>query len=288
MTARPILAAALVAILPLQSAWAGGSTDWPGTYISIIIDDLGNSRDAGDRVARLPGPVACAILPHTPYAVHIAEQAHFHHKEVLLHLPMEAMDGQEPGPGALDTAMSRTLLTLTMAYDLASVPYVVGVNNHMGSLLSSRALPMRWVMQELRRRGDLFFVDSRTSAESVAARTAAAYQVPNLSRNVFLDDKPSVTAVEQQFALLLRLARTRGHAVAIGHPHPATLAVLREWLPMLAFYRIHLVPLSTLLALKRRDAPVWLASISPGWSATVPGADTPMSALARQSAPSLH
>jgi len=259
-----ILAAALAAtLLPSASACASDAMSFGSTYISIIIDDLGNNRDAGDRVARLQGPVACAILPHTPYAVRIAGQAHRYHKEVLLHLPMEAVSGQEPGPGALDSAMSQTLLTLTLADDLASVPYVVGVNNHMGSLLTSRALPMQWVMQELSRHGDLFFVDSRTSAQSVAARAATKDHIPNLSRNVFLDDQPTIYAVERQFALLIRVARERGSAIAIGHPHPATLAVLQQWLPMLGFYRIRLVPLSAQLALNRRDAPTWRASLSP-------------------------
>ncbi len=286
MTARLVLAAALTAaMLQAGSACAAGTMDFRASYVSIIIDDLGNNRDAGDRVTRLPGPVACAILPHTPFATRIAAQAHQRGKEVLLHLPMEAVDGQEPGPGALDTGMPRTLLTLMLAYDLASLPYIVGVNNHMGSLLTSRTLPMQWVMQEIRYQGSLFFVDSRTSAQSVAARTATQYRIPNLTRNVFLDDLPTVKAVEQQFALLMVLAHERGHAIAIGHPHPATLAVLQQWLPMLAFYRIHLVPLSALIAQKRRAIAAWQAPLPSSDLRRDPLAGTPEaedSTLARQ------
>ena len=246
-----------MALLGVSCAYGTDTPHFPPTYISIIIDDLGNSLPAGKQAVRLPGPVACAILPHTPYAVDLDEMAHRHGKEVLLHLPMEPVGGLDPGPGALDTAMSRTLLTLTLDNDLSSLPYVEGVNNHMGSLLTSRPVPMEWIMQALQGHGGLFFVDSRTIAQTVAARTAGAYRIPNLSRNVFLDDIPTVDAVERQFALLIRIARRRGHAVAIGHPHPATLQVLRQWLPRLAFYRIRLVPLGTLLALKRSETLPW-------------------------------
>ncbi|MHB8256666.1 MAG: divergent polysaccharide deacetylase family protein [Acidiferrobacterales bacterium] len=260
-----------VALLGVSGAYGADTPHFPPTYISIIIDDLGNSLPAGEQAVHLPGPVACAILPHTPYAVDLDEMAHRHGKEVLLHLPMEPVGGLDPGPGALDTAMSRTLLTLTLDNDLSGLPYLEGVNNHMGSLLTSRPVPMAWIMQALHEHGGLFFVDSRTIAQTVAARTAGAYRIPNLSRNVFLDDIPTVDAVERQFALLIRVARRRGHAVAIGHPRPATLEVLRQWLPRLGFYRIRLVPLATLLALKRGETLPW----------QLPGAQPPPAILAQ-------
>ncbi len=289
MARRLNLAIVLATALSLPAL--ARADDTPGifaTYVSIIIDDLGNNRIAGNHVARLPGPVACAILPHTPYAKLIGREAHSRGKEILLHLPMEAVSGAEPGPGALDTAMSHTLLLLTMASDFASVPYVTGVNNHMGSLLSSRARPMRWVMQEIHQHGKLFFVDSRTSSQSVAASTASAYGVPNLARNVFLDDVPNIAAVEQQFALLLRVARTRGYAIAIGHPYPATVAVLQQQLPMLAFYRIHLVSLSRLLDLKEREKPNWPVGILPALFDSRRNDVSLSMALAQQTVPSLH
>ncbi|MHB8347696.1 MAG: divergent polysaccharide deacetylase family protein [Acidiferrobacterales bacterium] len=257
--ATPWIRAGIVAVALLGAGRTYGADipHLPPTYISIIIDDVGNSLAAGKQAVRLPGPVACAILPHTPYATDLAEMAHRDGKEVLLHLPMEGIGGLNPGPGTLDTAMSRTLLTLTLADDLAGIPYVEGVNNHEGSLLTSRKVPMEWVMHALQQHGNLFFVDSRTIAQSVAAPTASAYHIANLSRNIFLDDIPTAGAVEKQFALLIRIARRRGYAVAIGHPRPATLKVLRQWLPRLGFYRIRLVPLTTLLALKRGYALPW-------------------------------
>ena len=247
----------LLALFAAGCAGASAALAPPSAYIGIIIDDLGNSRHGGELAVRLPGPVACAILPGTPYAALLARMARRHGKEVLLHLPMEPVAGLNPGPGALDTAMSRTLFTLTLDADLDSIPGVAGVNNHMGSLLTSRTIPMEWLMRTLSQRGGLFFVDSRTIAASVAARTAAAYRVPALSRDVFLDDVPTAGAVEQQLALLLRIAHRRGYALAIGHPHSATLDVLRQWLPLLALRRVRLVPLSTLLALRSGRALPW-------------------------------
>ncbi len=254
----------------------GATPHFPPTYVSIVIDDLGNSGPAGVKAVRLPGPVACAILPYTPYAAELAGMARRRGKEVLLHLPMEPISGLDPGPGALDTAMSQNILELTLAGDLASVPYASGVNNHMGSLLTSRAIPMDWLMDALHRRGGLFFLDSRTTAQTVAAHTAGIYHVPHLSRDVFLDDVATTGAIEQQFALLIRIARKRGYAVAIGHPRPATLKVLQALLPQLAFYRVRLVPLSMLLALRRPATAYWpLPLIRPPQAVRIPPTPLP-------------
>ena len=280
----PGVPATLLALALLAAGRTAGAAQYfPPVYISVVIDDLGNNGSAGDQAIRLPGPVACAILPHTPYAAALARMAHRHGKEVLLHLPMEPVAGLDPGPGALDTAMSRSLLTFTLDEDLASIPYVSGVNNHMGSLLTSRSVPMDWVMEALYQHGGLFFLDSRTIAQTVAARTASIFRVPNLSRDVFLDDVPTAKAVKEQFALLIRIARRRGYAIAIGHPQPATLTVLRQMLPQLAFYRVRLVPLSALLALRRPPAAYWpLPLIRPPQALRMPPAPLP-----EQDAPAL-
>lgn len=203
-------------------------------YLGIVIDDLGNSLREGRRVIALPAPVACAILPHTPHADRLAREAHAQNKEVLLHLPMESENDEAPGPGVLTTGMASRELVYTLAYDLLAVPHAVGINNHMGSRLTEQPGAMRVLMQALHNRGNLFFVDSRTSGRSVAARLAAEHDVPVLARDVFLDNEPSEPAIRAQLAEALAIARRRGHAIAIGHPHPVTLAVLAKWLPTLA------------------------------------------------------
>jgi len=126
------------------------------------------------------------------------------------------------------------------------VPYASGVNNHMGSELTTLPLQMGWLMQALLRR-DLSFVDSRTSAQTVAASTASAYGVPNLSRSVFLDNQPSEAAVRGQFGKLLRRAERDRVAVGIGHPYPVTVAVLQQALPRLPCRGVELALVSEVL-----------------------------------------
>lgn len=251
-------------ILTLLSAASLPAADAPRVaYIALIIDDLGNNPANDSRAARLPGPVACAVLPHTAHGVHIANTAFELNKEVLLHLPMEALNDHEPGPGTLDTSMFEREFAKMLDYDLASVPHVVGINNHMGSRLTADAGYMTALMRDIHKRGSLFFIDSRTNPESVAASIAQGVGVPALARDVFLDNEPNAAAIEQQMQTLIRLARRNGSAIGIGHPHPATLAVLEQWLPRLAQHNIRLIPLSTLLALTQQEVVPWQASLSP-------------------------
>ncbi|MGI9330213.1 MAG: divergent polysaccharide deacetylase family protein [Gammaproteobacteria bacterium] len=216
--------------------------------IAIIIDDLGNLRSAGDRITALDGPVALAILPHTPAAAYIAGIAHDAGKEVLLHLPLQPIEGAMPmGIGKINLDNTRDELNRILAANLASVPYVTGVNTHMGSLLTQHPGHMAWLMGELERNGNLFFVDSRTTPASVALRVALEYGVPATSRDVFLDDDLDPRRVAEQFALLKNRARAQGSAVAIGHPYPVTLALLERELPRLAAEGIELVAVRELI-----------------------------------------
>lgn len=216
-------------------------------YVAIVIDDLGNGRHEGERAIALPGPVACAILPHTLYGARLAERAQALGKEVILHLPLEAPGTYEPGPGQIDTVMPARELAATFAYDLESIPHAVGVSSHMGSVFTQREPAVRALMQAIKARRGLFFIDSRTSADSVAARIAAESDVPYLVRDVFLDSERTPGAIAQRLGELERRARTRGAALAIGHPYPETLEALERWLPGLAARHIQLVPLSVML-----------------------------------------
>lgn len=250
----------LLLLLSLAAAPAASEAG-EGVTIGIIIDDLGNSLANGERAARLPGAVACAVLPHTPFARSVADAAHAAGKEVMLHLPMASRDTQEPGPGQLDAGMPALEMRATLDYDLSTVPHVIGVNNHMGSLLTTQAGAMDWLMRELAQRR-LFFVDSRTDAETVAANAARRIGVPVLERTVFLDDNLAPAAVAAQLDRLEQLARRHGYALAIGHPYPVTLAALEHWLPQLAERGIRLIPLTTRLAQIAPEAKPWRASWS--------------------------
>ncbi len=193
--------------------------------LAIIIDDVGHSYAQGRRLIDLPVPVALAILPHTQAAARLAREARAEGRTVMLHLPMENVAGLSIGPGGLYAGMERADFTATLTASLDAVPEVQGVNNHMGSLLTTLRPQMDWLMDELAAR-DLFFVDSRTSAQTVAAHAAAAHGVAHVSRNVFLDNLRTPQALAAAFEKAVGVARRDGSAVLIGHPYPETLAFL--------------------------------------------------------------
>lgn len=214
--------------------------------ISIIIDDLGNNYYQDQRVANLPGAVACSVLPRAFFSRAIAEQCHAQHKTVMLHVPMQAIRPHYLGAGGLTVAMNQAQFTRILEKDLAAVPYVSGVNNHMGSLLTQRAADMRWLMQVIKAR-NLFFVDSRTSSHTLAYKLARMVGVPAAKRDVFLDNIPRYAAIDREFQRLLALARSHGWAIAIGHPYPATLTYLEQHLPELQAQGVQLVAITELL-----------------------------------------
>lgn len=195
--------------------------------VAIIIDDVGHNLRQGRRLIALPLPVALAILPQTLAAEQLAREAVAAGRTVLLHQPMENGAGLSIGPGGMYSGMSRERLQAQLRSNLDSLPGVRGVNNHMGSRLTAEREPMDWVMQVLRERG-LFFIDSRTTAQTQAAIAAGAAGVPHLSRQVFLDNQRTPQAIGQAFDQALAIARRTGTAVMIGHPYPQTIDYLER------------------------------------------------------------
>jgi polysaccharide deacetylase 2 family uncharacterized protein YibQ len=242
--------------LGLQSYSAAAATTFPAgaeknlPAIALIIDDLGNQSDLGMRAIMLPGPVACAFLPYGPFTNALARQAHGYHKEVMLHLPMQAVDheNRRVEKGTLTLEMTEQQFMEATVREIAAVPYVTGLNNHKGSLLTRHPGTMAWLMQAINRHGNLFFVDSRTTKETVARQLAVEYGVPNSSRNVFLDNDPDPEAVRAQFRKLVAIAKRDGTALGIGHPFPGTLNVLEEELENLHRQGVQLLPVSRLIA----------------------------------------
>ena len=227
----------------------------PLPRVAVIIDDLGYALLAGERAINLPGPVACAVLPGTPRATRLAEKAHANGKEVLLHLPLQAEDDfnlDEPGGLRLD--MSRAEFTRTLIEDIEAVPHAIGINSHRGSLLTRHPGHMSWLMETIQNRGDLFFVDSYTTAASIALKLAHESGVPAAKRDVFLDPDKSPETVEREFARLKKLALQNGFAIGIGHPYPATLAFLEKELPKLRSDGFELISISELIALTNETA----------------------------------
>jgi len=216
---------------------------------AIIIYDLCYQLEAGRRAISLPGPVAFAVLPGTPRAVWLAERAHQSGKEVLLHLPLQAnSDDDDDESVAINLDMSREAVGTVFELALNSVPHAVGVNSHRGSLLTRHPGHMQWLMEEIRARNDLFFVDSYTTVNSVAMQIATEAGVSAVRRDIFLDPDKSPRTVARQFERMKHLARKRGSVVAIGHPYKATLELLEKELPKLRDQGIELVTISELIS----------------------------------------
>jgi polysaccharide deacetylase 2 family uncharacterized protein YibQ len=252
----------VLGLLTVGSAWADAPPH-QHPVIALILDDLGNQREEGMRSVALPGAVTYAILPRTPFGAELARVAHEHGKEVMLHMPMQAVHDHPLGPGGVRLDMSEFEFKRTLEDSLASIPHVRGINNHMGSLLTRHPGHMDWVMQVLAQRGDLYFVDSRTTAQTVAMRVALERRVPTVDRDVFLDSKQGDPEyVARQFDDLIDVAKRRGTAVGIGHPYLETLEVLESRLGELQAHGIELVPVSELLDIRERRQ-AWQASLSP-------------------------
>jgi polysaccharide deacetylase 2 family uncharacterized protein YibQ len=242
MTAAKVWLTAVLLLLALPTG-AGLSG-----RVAIIIDDLGYQVRAGRRAISLPGDVAFAFLPGTPQAASLARRAFRDGKDVLLHLPLQAeSEALSPDPVGITLDMSRIEVGAVFEEALRSVPHVIGVNSHRGSLLTQHPGHMQWLMEEIHARDGLFFVDSYTTHKSVAMQIAAETNVSAIRRDVFLDPDRSPETVAREFARMKVLALKRGAVVAIGHPHEATLALLERELPLLAEQGIELVRISNLI-----------------------------------------
>lgn len=256
----------LLAIFAAGGSWA--ETDQSAVsrtpVIGLIIDDLGDRLGDGMQAVGLPGEVTCAILPQTTFSRRLAEAAHASGKEVMLHQPMQAISGKAMGPGGMSMEMSRRTLLETLKANLDSVPYVRGINNHMGSLLTRHPGHMDWLMSALQQHGGLYFVDSATTSHSVAQRISLEHNLPTVRRNIFLDHDRNEIAIRRQFVRLIQQARSSGYAIGIGHPYPETLTVLARVLPRIEQFGVRLVPISQLIAYKeQRKDRLWQASLSP-------------------------
>ena len=255
----PLIVLLLLLMLPLWCQAEDVAQEAATVRIALIMDDMGYLKGAGEAALALPGKVTYAFLPQTPYAWDQAIQAHEGQREVMLHLPMESDMDKPLGAGALTLSMSQQEFVATLERSLASVPYVSGVNNHMGSLLTRDPTAMRWLMSRLQEAG-LYFIDSRTSDATVAEKVARDHLVASGRRHVFLDYIQDEEVVKEQFDRLIQTARRQGSAIGIAHPYPETLAVLARELPRLETEGIELVPASVLT---NSGSALWHASSSP-------------------------
>ena len=203
------------------------SSDKP--VIAICIDDLGQDLAGTDKALALPKEVALSFLPFAEATPFLSESAARGGHLVLAHVPMQALNGSDPGPMALKPEMAAAEIAGRLGWNLARVPGLVGINNHEGSRFTADAQMLAPVMATLRAR-HLFFFDSRTTPESEGLEAARAGGVMTAARDVFLDDDPQPDAVRAQLDRLEHEAKRNGVAIAIGHPHDVTLKLLAAWL----------------------------------------------------------
>lgn len=215
--------------------------------IAIVIDDMGLALRNSQRAVNLPTAVTLAYLPYATNVQQQVDTARAKGHEIMLHLPMEPMGQDNPGPNALLVNLSADELLARLEKSLNAFSGYTGINNHMGSKFTSDPTALRSVMSVIKQR-DVFFLDSRTSGKSAAEQIAREIGIPAIGRDVFLDDTISTESIRQQLHQTENIARRKGYAIAIGHPHPATLAVLEEWLPAVQKAGFKIVPISVLLA----------------------------------------
>lgn len=235
--------------------------------LSLVIDDLGYSLELGKAAIELQGDHTYAILPGAQHTHQLAQHANRLNKEVILHLPMQSIgSASEREPHALDESMDEDQLATKVHSLLAQIPFIRGVNNHMGSHLTEFDFFMRPVMDSIRAYNpDLYFLDSRTSAHSVAYAQALDAGLQSISRDVFLDDETNIESIQLQYRIWLHRAREYGSAIAIGHPYPQTLQVLRENLPDAERFRF--LRISELIGARR------LRGLSPEWQDQITSAE---------------
>lgn len=215
--------------------------------IAIVLDDMGLDRRRADEAVTLPGPLTMSYMAYAKDLAAQTADARAHGHELMLHIPMEPHGTMDPGPEALRVSLGDAEIERRVAWDLARIEGITGANNHMGSRFTESTHGMSLVLQQLNQRG-LFFLDSRTSKNTVAFDVAKSMGMPRAKRDVFLDDDMASPAVASELAKTEAVARRQGYAIAIGHPHDGTIAALKAWLPTVADKGFRLVPVSAVVA----------------------------------------
>lgn len=215
--------------------------------LAIIIDDWGYQNSAVDPILAYPFPLTVAILPHLPVSRTVSRLAHQRGHEVILHQPLEALNSTlDLGPGGILMEMGTEEKVAILTDNLASLPEVVGVNNHMGSRATEDWETMAEILQAVKDL-DLFFVDSHTSNASVVPQVARDLEVAYGVNNLFIDNESDIDKIKEQIRKGLTLAKKQGHATVIGHVRPATAIALWEMIPEILEQDVALVPISRLL-----------------------------------------
>ncbi len=202
--------------------------------IVIIIDDIGYDKKIAMALCDLNPNITFSVLPFAPFGKTISKQLHARGSQLMLHLPMEPFEYPDvnPGPGAILSSMSPDILLDQLKKNINDIPNIVGVNNHMGSRITTNADQMNQIFSTLKK-NNLFFIDSRTAPKSQCKASARLFKLKFAQRDVFLDNFQNQEYITGQFNKLKALAKKHGFAIGIGHPYKATLHTLAKELPKL-------------------------------------------------------
>lgn len=227
--AVPVTASEVVPVDPRPESTADQVAPLPeGPRFVLVIDDVGLDLEAAQRVIDLPVATSLAVLPYADAAAIVSQRARYAGRDVLVHMPMEPLGLADPGPNALRLGLEREDLELRARWAMARVPGAIGFNNHMGSRFTQDPAALRIAMSAIAEAG-LIFLDSRTSAASRGSAVARGLGFDVLERDVFIDHELDADAIMAALDDAETLARRRGHAVLIGHPHDITLDHLENW-----------------------------------------------------------
>jgi hypothetical protein len=221
--------------------------------IALVIDDMGFMHPHTERAVALPGPLTLAWFPFArDLPAQVAAAAARGH-EAMLHMPMQSHSNSiaQTGPDPLRIDLPPEVNQARLRTAIAAVPNIVGVNNHMGSVATRDPLLMELMAREVEAHG-LLFLDSVVVTHSVALCCAELAGVPSAARDVFIDNVADPEVIQQQLAATEAVARRRGHAIAIAHPRPHTLAALEAWLPTLHAKGFVLWPLAATVAWRNK------------------------------------
>ena len=218
--------------------------------IAVVLDDVGVARNHAELAIDLPGVITLSFMTYADGVADMAARARAKGHELMLHVPMEPLGHEiDAGPNVLTVGASESELLKRLAWGLDRFPGYIGINNHMGSRFTQDERGMGVVLAELKRR-NLLFLDSRTIGNTVGDKLAARMGVAHVMRDVFLDNEMDEAAVIKQLMQAERVAASKGQAIAIGHPHPATIAAIRAWMPKAEARGFVIVPLSAVAKLR--------------------------------------
>ncbi len=218
-------------------------------YVTIIIDDFGNSLNYFRLLEKIKEPVDCAVLPHLRYSKESAVKLNSMGFEVMLHCPMEPESiAIDAGKGVILSDMNEQEIRRTLEENLESVPFAAGINNHMGSKACMAKNLIRTVLKQTDEKG-LFFADSLTSSSSVICQVAEEIGCPVIKRDIFLDNVKEDKAIRDAFENLIKLSKKKGRAVGIGHYREQTLKILISYLDVIKYNDLKIVPASEMVTI---------------------------------------